>query len=255
MKWNEINDLEKSINAIETCFIKEDFQDFNTNEIILEYKNKALILKLSQKLLINKTENEISNPLSSDSEYRLKNENLNEAIKQKDILIESLNEKIEEIKEEKLKFISEMSGKNNDEKLRETNIKHCNDNLELKNENIILTQKIEMLNNFIKEINERENQNIQVFKMQIFEQTQALKDQTSKYEEIIKNLKIQIDEGTGKKMESEYLLQNKDLMNEIQYKKLGDLNKIMILSMNDLTEKFIITEKLISEQKYILINL
>ena len=48
---------------------------------------------------------------------------------------------------------------------------------------------------------------------------------SSKYEVIIKNLKIQIDEGTGKKMESEYLLQNKDLMNEIQYKKLGDLNK------------------------------
>ena len=250
MKFNDISEVEKSIKSIETCYLREDFKDLNNNEYLFEYKNKALLHVLTQKFSDIKGENEKKDQLFITPNSNLQIE-LNEIIKQKDLLIISLTEKIDEEKQENSKLVAEITRKSNDEKIKEKGMKYDNENSNLKFENSVLTQKIDILNKMIEDLTEKENQNIQVCKMQIFEQSQAFKDQSNKYEEIISKYKSQVEESKDKLMDYEYLLENKDIMNDIEKNKHEDLNKFLNASIKDLSQKYNVAENLLLEQKYL----
>ena len=250
MKFNDISEVEKSIKSIESCYLREDFKDLNNNEYLFEYKNKALIHVLTQKFSEIKGENEKKDQLFITPNSNLQIE-LNEIIKQKDLLIISLTEKIDEEKQENSKLVAEITRKSNDEKIKEKGMKYDNENSNLKFENSVLTQKIDILNKMIEDLTEKENQNIQVCKMQIFEQSQAFKDQSNKYEEIISKYKSQVEESKDKLMDYEYLLENKDIMNDIEKNKHEDLNKFLNASIKDLSQKYNVAENLLLEQKYL----
>ena len=250
MKFNDISEVEKSIKSIETCYLREDFKDLNNNEYLFEYKNKALLHVLTQKFSDIKGENEKKDQLFITPNSNLQIE-LNEIIKQKDLLIISLTEKIDEEKQENSKLVAEITRKSNDEKIKEMGMKYDNENSNLKFENSVLTQKIDILNKMIEDLTEKENQNIQVCKMQIFEQSQAFKDQSNKYEEIISKYKSQVEESKDKLMDYEYLLENKDIMNDIEKNKHEDLNKFLNARIKDLSQKYNVAENLLLEQKYL----
>ena len=250
MKFNDISEVEKSIKSIESCYLREDFKDLNNNEYLFEYKNKALLHVLTQKFSDIKGENEKKDQLFITPNSNLQIE-LNEIIKQKDLLIISLTEKIDEEKQENSKLVAEITRKSNDEKIKEKGMKYDNENSNLKFENSVLTQKIDILNKMIEDLTEKENQNIQVCKMQIFEQSQAFKDQSNKYEEIISKYKSQVEESKDKLMDYEYLLENKDIMNDIEKNKHEDLNKFLNASIKDLSQKYNVAENLLLEQKYL----
>ena len=250
MKFNDISEVEKSIKSIETCYLREDFKDLNNNEYLFEYKNKALLHVLTQKFSDIKGENEKKDQLFITPNSNLQIE-LNEIIKQKDLLIISLTEKIDEEKQENSKLVAEITRKSNDEKIKEKGMKYDNENSNLKFENSVLTQKIDILNKMIEDLTEKENQNIQVCKMQIFEQSQAFKDQSNKYEEIISKYKSQVEESKDKLMDYEYLLENKDIMTDIEKNKHEDLNKFLNASIKDLSQKYNVAENLLLEQKYL----
>ena len=52
-------------------------------------------------------------------------------------------------------------------------------------------------------------------------------------------------------MDYEYLLENKDIMNDIEKNKHEDLNKFLNASIKDLSQKYNVAENLLLEQKYL----
>ena len=241
----------ETIDSIEKFVNGNEFNETNLKEIIQEYKIKALIFSLGKisNVANSYTENEINQV--KENEIKDITEKYKEVIHQKDQSISKQCEKIEEIKKENLRFISELGRKSNDEKLREINMKYLNENLNYQNEVKILEQKIDLLNKMIEDINKREEQNSQIFKLQIIEQSKANKDHINKYEDAIKNIKKDNEEYKDKIMDLEYILKNKEMITSIEINKYEEINKNLIQNIELLNNKLIKAEEKLTEQKYI----
>ena len=272
---SSIYEIEKEFDVIEKK-VNEGFSNFlQKNEFLFFYKYKALYIS-SEHLIenshyeltsIQKNYEETINKISSEkmqmqvnyekklsklntSLQSLKNENTdmlsqNKNLKdnykylkdEKDCVIKNLLEKLDETKNENIKFMNEIENKNlsNEEKSKEIFKKYMKENSDLMSEKKLLEQKLEQLTVQIDDSCKREKENVNDLKLQIKEQTNAMREITNRYEEKIHQFKKQIEEYKDKILDLESLIQNNEFISENEKtkneSKIEKLEKELILMM------------------------
>ena len=273
----KISEIEKEFDQIEIK-VNEAYSNFiQKNEFLFFYKYKALfnssehIIENNNRELIsvNKNYEETLNKISTEkmqmqvnyekklskligSMQSLKNENTdllsqNKNLKdnykylkeEKETMIKSLNEKLNETKNENVKFIHEIENKNFtiEEKSKEIFKKYLKENCDLISEKKLLEQKLEQLTNQIDDTCKRERDNSNDFKLQIKEQANAMREQSNRFEEQINQLKKKNEEDKDRILDLESLLNNNEFLSQNENSK----NQIKISKLekelNEITEK------------------
>jgi len=272
-----ILDVEKEIDIIEKKVMEgfENFPQ--KNEFLLFYKYKALYVTSeyliennnSELNTINRNYEETINKLTNEKNqiqvnYETKLSKLNSVIQglkndnndlqsqtkvlkdnykymkdEKEAVIKNLNEKLEETKCDNLKFIGELENKNlsSEEKSREIFKKYMKENSELLSEKKLLEQKLEQLTIQIEDANRRERECANDYRIQLKEQSNAIKESTQRYEEQISQLKKQVECDKDKILDLESLIQNNEFIYENE--KVKNETKLSKLEkeLNDYREK------------------
>lgn len=270
--------------------LNESFANFTLkNELLNDFKAKVLTFagdyflnKISNEMHLIKNENDqIINKLSndiaeakanSDKELNRKNiilentkvevtslkEELAQAkedivIKDKDyvMLNKASNEKIERIKEENERKISELNIKltQAEEKAKECDRRVITAQAEFEKERALLDQKIDHYAKLVDDFNKREKESGHELKSQLKEQGIYMKENQIKFENQIKALNATIEEYKEKIADLDLNVTNHEHIYTIEKNKYEELNNKYTYELKDFNEKINSMKKALNDEK------
>jgi len=279
---NEFRNLENKINEnfAKFEFRIELFNDFKSkvlnfagdffmsqmkNEVnMIKQENMQMIEKLNQDILELKSNHEkelnkknltldllkTENNELKDSLNKLR-ENFALLEKEKTITEKTLTDKMERIKEDYERKMTELFLKNNqqEDKVKEFERKAITVQAEADKEKALYEQKIEQMSKQIEDLNKRDRESGVELKSQLKENQIALREALQKYESSVKNFQGEIETLKEKIIDLESSNTDKEHKLEFEKNKNDELEKKLLMEKFELNEKITMLKKTIELEK------
>lgn len=246
-------------------FAGEFFMNQMKNEVkIIQQENMQNVEKLNQEFVELKSNHEkelnkktltlelLKNENSDlkDSLNKIK-ENLGVLEKEKTITEKNLSDKIERIKEEYERKITELYLKNNqqEDKVKEFERRAITIQAESEKEKALYEQKIDQMTKQLEDLNKRDKESGVELKSQLKEQQLALKEALQKYERTVKNFQGEIEMLKEKIIDLESTNIDKEHKLEYEKNRADEFEKKYILEKTELTEKVNLLKKTLENEK------
>ena len=249
LKDEMINSFKYKVYAFCLEFFQNQFQNELTlltsklNELTEKYNVELIEIKTSnEKEILKKTshiENLKAEIFNLRNQFSLLKEEFALLQNDRDQQIKQLNDKLFNQKDEFESTIKELSEKLNytEEKKRESERRVISIQGEFEKQKALLDQRIEFYSKQLEDYNKREKDSVIELRSQIKEQQNAIKDNNSKYENIIKSLNSQIEELQEKMVDFETIISGKESLLEMEKSKLEEANIKHNMEVEDLKEK------------------
>lgn len=246
-------------------FAGEFFMSQMKNEVnIIKQENLQVIEKLNQEIIELKSNHEkeltkkslaldllkTENTELKDSLNKLK-ENFAVLEKEKTITEKNLTDKIERIKEDYERKITELYLKNTqqEDKVKEFERKAITIQAESEKEKALFEQKIDQMSKQLEDLNKRDKESGVELKSQLKEQQIALRESLQKYETTVKSFQGEVEALKEKIIDLES--NNTDKEHKLEYEKnrADEFEKKLIMEKTELTEKLNLLKKALEIEK------
>lgn len=240
-------------------FAGEFFMSQMKNEVnIIKQENLQVIEKLNQEIIELKSnhEKELNKKTLTLDILKTENTEIKESLnklkenfalleKEKTITEKNLTDKIERIKEDYERKLTELYLKNNqqEDKVKEFERKAITIQAESEKEKALYEQKIDQMTKQIEDLNKRDKESGVELKSQLKEQQIALREALQKYESTVKSYQGEVESLKDRIIDLESGNSDKENKLEFEKNRADEFEKKLISEKTDLTEKVNILKK------------